>query len=246
MSLRRKRVSRQLAATLFACAGLLAACASVVTQRVETLIRDKLPQTIGPALRYDVEVQGVSGDTHLIDRVRVVGLRVARGDAPVFDRLEGDFTAVRFDRSEKRIVAIGGAAVTADLLADDLAAYVMAHGWINDAKVGFRPTSEVVASGRLKLPGMIFGPTAPAEFRGRLLAQGGQLHLSVDSLRLGTVAAPPVLRSVLEATINPLFTTASFAVPSRIDSVAMEGTALRIRGSGVDLAVPSRRAERLP
>lgn len=231
---------------LLACAGLLAGCAGVVTQRVETLIRDRLPQTVGAALRYDVEVQGVSGDTNLIDRVRVVGLRVARGDAPVFDRLEADFTAVRVDRAEKRIVAIGGAAVTADLLPGDLAAYLMAQGWIDDAKVGFRPTSEVVASGRLKLPGMVFGPTALAEFRGRLLAQGGQLHLSVESLRMGTVAAPPVLRSVLEAAINPLFTTASFAVPSRIDSVAVEGAALRIRGSGVDPAVLSRRAGGLP
>ena len=124
---------------LLACAGLLAACAGVVTQRVETLIRDRLPQTVGPALRYDVEVQGISGDTDLLDRVRIVGLRVARGDAPVFDRLEADFTAVRVDRAEKRIVAIGGAAVTAALLPGDLAAYLMAQGWIDDAKVGFRP-----------------------------------------------------------------------------------------------------------
>ena len=218
----------------------------MVTQRVETLIRDRLPQTIGPALRYDVEVQAASADINLLDRVRIVGLRVARGDAPVFDRLEGDFTAVRVDRAEKRIVAIGGAAVTADLLAGDLAAYLMARGWIDDATVGFRPPAEVVASGRLKLPGMFFGPTASAEFRGRLLARGGQLHLSVDSLRLGTVAAPPVLRSVLEAAINPLFTTASFAVPTSIDSVAVEGAALRIRGSGVDLAAPLRRAGGLP
>ena len=241
-----KRISRPLAATLLACAGLLAACTSIVTQRVETLIRDRLPQIIGPALRYEVEVQGVSADGTLLERVRIVGLRVARGDAPVFDRLEGDFAAVRVDRAEKRVVSIGAAGVTADLLAGDLAAYLMARGWIDDAKVGFRPPFEVVANGRLRLPGMVSGPTAPAEFRGRLLAQEAQLHLSIDSLRLGTVAVPSVVRSVLETAINPLFTTGSFAVPSRIDSVAVEGAALRIRGSGVDLAVPSRRAGGLP
>ena len=241
---RRKRVSWQLAAVVLACAGLLAACTSVVTQRAEAIIRDRLAQTLGPALRYDVEVQGVSHDADLFDRVHVVGFRVARDDAPVLDRLDADFRGVRVDRTEKRIVAIESAAVTADLLAGDLANYLMARGWIGEAKVGFRPASEVVASGRLKLPGMSFGPTAWAEFRGRLLAQGSRLHLSVDSLRLGTLTAPAVLRSLLESTLNPLVDTASFAVPSRIDSVAVEDAALRIRGSGVDLATPPRRAEK--
>ena len=242
---RRKRVSRPLAAVVLACAGLLGACTSVVTQRAEVLVRDRLAQTLGPALRYDVEVQGVSQDASLIDRVRVVGFRVARNDAPVLDRLDVDFRGVRVDRTEKRIVAIESAAVTADLLAGDLANYLMTQGWIGDAKVGFRPASEIVASGRLKLPGMSSGPTASAEFRGRLLAQGSQLHLSVDSLRLGTLAAPPVLRALLETTLNPLVDTASFAVPSRIDSVVVEEAVLRIRGSGVDLAKLPRRAERL-
>lgn len=231
------------AVALLACAGLGAACTAVVTQRVETVIRHALPRTVGAAQRYDVSVQGVSDDASRFDRVRVVGLRVAREGAPGLDRLEADLGAVQIDRAGRRIVSIGSAAVTADLLDGDLAAHLAARGWIDEATVAFRAPSEVVASGRLKAPGLAFGPTVAAEFRGRLLARGSRLHPSVDTLRLGATAAPALVRSALEAAIDPVVDAASFAVPSRIDAVAVEGAVLRIRGSGADLTLPPRRAD---
>ncbi len=222
------------------CTVVQAACAGVVAQRVETVVQEALPGAIGPALRYDVAVAGVSDAANRFERVHIIGDRVARQGVPVFDRVEGDLNGVVVNRAEKRLVSIGSAAVLADLLANDVASYMASRGLIEDAKVSFVAPSSFVATGRIKIPGTSLSSAASGEFRGNLQAAGSQLRLNVESLAFGPVAAPALLRSALEVAIIPLVDLSSFAVPSRIDSIQVDGEKLQIRASGVDLVANQR------
>lgn len=213
----------------------LAGCGGLVAQRVEVVIQEALPRVIGPALGYEVSVSGVADSASKFERVHIVGNRVARQGVPVFDRLEGNLDNVVVNRAEKRVVGIGSAAVMAELLAGDVASYISSHSLLEDAKVSFVMPSSVVATGRIRIPGTILSSAAVGELRGNLQADGSRLHLNVESLSLGSVAAPGLLRSALEAAINPLVDLSTFAVPSQIDSIQVDGSRLLIRASGADM-----------
>ena len=180
--------TRRVALAVISVALALAGCATAVEQRVETVIQDALPKAIGPALRYDVTVAGVSSAANRFDKVHMIGSRVAREGVPVFDRVEGDLNGVVVNREEKRLVRIGSAALVADLLAIDIASYLMSRGLIEDARVSFVAPSSFIATGRVKIPGITLGSAATGEFRGNLQAAGSQLRLNVESLGFGSVA----------------------------------------------------------
>ncbi len=211
----------------------LAACASLSTDRAEMALRSALPTLIGPALHYDVSLVGVSADATRIRAVQVVGLRVARKALPVLSRVQADLTDVTVNRADKRLSGVGSAVLSFDLLADDLAAFLSARGWSRDVQVSFAAPNTINATGRFGLPGS--GTSVPAELRARVGSMGTQLYLDIDALSLGPVTAPPMVRLLLQAAVNPLFDISGFAMPAQIDSVQVEGAVLRLRASGVDL-----------
>ena len=215
-----------------ATAALMTSCAAYVEQRVESAILEALPQALGSADRYEAQVQGANGDATHFDQVRAIGVWVRRARTPVLDRVETQLQDVTVDRQAKRVTAIGDAKATVRLKDADLAAYLRQQPWIENPAVRFNDASQIVVTGRLKLPGIALITNQDAEFRGRLVPRESRLLMLVESVRYGNREAPAVARGLIEQAINPVIDTAAYAVPSRIDAVSVEGDTLVVDASG--------------
>ncbi|MFP5405656.1 MAG: LmeA family phospholipid-binding protein, partial [Gammaproteobacteria bacterium] len=228
-----KRVLAIVAGTL-----CLASCATALDKRAEALIAQALPSALGPAARYDVEVEGARSLGASFARVRAVGTRVDRPDTPVIDRLQADLRNVVVDRETRRLTSIGSARVQAQILAQDLAAWLGDSGWIENARVSLDAPAGIVVTGMPQLAGFPVPGAVAVEFRGRVQARGSQLRLRVDEVRLAGFSAPAFARALLEEVVNPLFDTSSYAVPSMIDTVHVDGGALVVSASGTQVTAP--------
>ena len=215
---------------------VLASCASYFDSRAEAALREALARVVGPAASYEVEVSGASLDGARFERVRFVGTRIARARTPVLDRLELELRGVAVDRKEKRLTALAAANGTLLIRAGDLADHLRERGWVDDARVVLEPPDRIAISGTPRISGLPLPVRDGVELRGRLVAQGAQLRLVVDGVRVGGAQAPPLVRALLERAVNPLFDATPYPLPARFDSVAVDGDAIRISASGSRLA----------
>ncbi|HEU4458039.1 MAG TPA: hypothetical protein VFR90_02835 [Methylibium sp.] len=200
---------------------------------IEALLAAELPRVIGPAARYTSKVEGAFPDGSQIERVALVGERVARPGNPVLDRFEATLRQVEIDTLRRRVDAIGDAQVEVRLRAGDVAGFLRSQGWVDGAAVGFTGRDGIVVSGRPMMNGYVAPGLGAAEFRGRLLPQGSQLRLAVDAVRIAGFEATEIARAVLEGTINPIVDAQAYAVPARIDDAAVsEGNVMVVRASG--------------
>lgn len=211
--------------------------AALIEGVVKSLLLAELPRLLGPADRYDAEVLGASDDGSHYDEVRVTGARVARPGNPVIDTLQANLKDVQVDVDRRQLQTIGDARAEVRLRAADLAAFLRRQGWVQGASVTFTGRDSVVVRGRPSVAGLTTAAAlGETEFRGRLLPHGSQLRLTVDAVRIAGFEATDLSRGVLEASINPLFDTAAYAVPSHIDSVEVQGgDTLVIAASGSEL-----------
>lgn len=206
------------------------------------LLEAELPRVLGPAARYVATVGGAWPDGSHFERVEVLGERVARPGNPVIDRLQATLLDVEVDVPRRRVDAIGDARAEVRIRAADLAAFLQQQGWVQEAAVAFEGANRIVVTGRPSMAGYTTVPAlGKAEFRGRLLPHGSTLRLTVDAVRIAGFEATELTRGVLEGTINPLFDTSAYAVPSEVDAVEVQGESLVIQASGSGLKpVPPR------
>lgn len=217
-------------ARCFAAAAVLAttACSTYLDARAAAALRDALLRVVGPAESYDVRVSGASLDGSLFERVRFVGRRIARADAPVLDRLALDLQGVVVDRTAKSLTAVAAARVELQLKGADLALFL--RRWLGEPQVTLAPPDRVAIVGTPRIAGIALGG---AELEGRLVGSGTQLFLTIDRIRLGRGEAPPLARVVVERAINPIFDVAEAPLPARLDAVEVGADdTIRIAASG--------------
>lgn len=233
---RRSAVSAALSSTSMAVVAvalfLLAACSTYLDSRAEAALRDALVRVVGPAESYDVRVTGANADATRFERVRFIGRRIARADAPVVDRLELDLQGVVVDRREKALTVVGATHAELRLRGADLADYLRRSGWIAEASVVFSAPDRIAIAGTPRLAGIALAIGDGAEFEGRLFASGSQLRVGVDRVRIGPSTAAPLLRAVIERAINPLLDVSAYPLPAQIDAVDAGDDGLRIVASG--------------
>jgi hypothetical protein len=220
-------------ARLFAAAVVLAAaaCSTYLDARAEAALREALLRVVGPAESYDVRVSGASLDGSRFERVRFVGRRIARADAPVLDRLELDLQGVVVDRAAKSLTAVGTTRVELQLKGTDLAAFL--GRWLGEPRVTLAPPDRIAIVGTPRLGGIALGGAGAAELQGRLVGQGSELFLTIERIRLGRGEAPPLARAILERAINPIFDVADAPLPTRLDAVEVGADdTVRIAASG--------------
>jgi len=217
----------------FALAALLAttACSTYLDARAEAALREALLRVVGPAESYDVRVSGASLDGSRFERVRFVGRRVARADAPVLDRLELDLQGVVVDRAAKALTAVAATRVELQLKGADLAVFL--RRWLAEPQVTLAPPDRVAVVGTPRIGGIALGGAGGIELQGRLVGTGAQLFLTIDRIRLGRGEAPPLARVVIERAINPIFDVAEAPLPARLDAVEVGADdTIRIAASG--------------
>jgi len=220
-------------ARCFAVAALLAttACSPYLDARAEAALRDALLRVVGPAESYDVRVSGANLDGSRFDRVRFVGRRIARADAPVLDRLELDLQGVVVDRAAKSLTAVATTRVDLQLKGADLAVFL--SRWLGEPQVTLSPPDRIAVVGTPRIGGIALGGAGGAELQGRLVSAGTQLFLTIDRIRLGRGEAPSLARVIVERAINPIFDVADAPLPARLDAVEVGADdTIRITGSG--------------
>jgi hypothetical protein len=221
----------------------LAACAGYRDRQVEAAVLEALPRLLGPAERYEVSVRGADSSRSRLDSIEAVGIRVQRPKTPVLVRIEVVLRDVAVDLPRKQVTSIGEAGVSVRLAASDLAAHLVAQPWLRRPSVRFTPPADITVEARLTLPGVAGLASPPAQFRGHLMPRGSTLVLGIDAMSFGDRDALPIFRGLVEQAINPIVDVGDYAVPSRVDSVTVEGDELVIRASGSALTVrpPSSR-----
>ncbi|MBV9891338.1 MAG: LmeA family phospholipid-binding protein [Rhizobacter sp.] len=216
---------------------LIAACGSVLDERAASALREALSRAVGPAASYDVEVSGASLDASRFERVQVVGRRVAREHAPIVDRVELELDRAVIDRAQKRLVALADSRGELRVRADDLTAFLRASRWIDAPSVALAAPDRLRVVGRPRLAGVAVAG-GDIEIDGRLVAAGAELRLALDGIRVGNATASPLVRSLVEAAVNPLFDASAHPLPARIDAVDVDAQSVRIRASGSRLPPP--------
>lgn len=245
IQLRRAQRQRRDSAFLLAIAMLVTSCASLVDQRVQSMIERELPCIVGPAERYDVQVSGSALGGSRFERVRVIGYRVARAEAPIADTVSLDMRDVNIDRDRKALASIGQAHAELRILRTDLASYLERSGRFENVTVFFYPPNSILIDGRPRIAGIALPVVATLEARGRIVARREQLRLELDDLRAAGFSAPALWRGMVQLAINPLIDTKTFLVPTRFDAVNFDGDALVISASGAGAASPDAQKEQL-
>jgi hypothetical protein len=215
----------------------LTGCAAPVERRVERALERQLPQVLGPAQEYRVDVQGLrlSGSMR---RITAAGRRVVPAvprSAPVMDRLEVDLRDVVYSRERRRLERVGAARVRARLTAADIHAFLQAQRGLEVASLELREPDHFLLHARPigdNAAAAQEGSVKPGAFmaEGRLVPAGPQVNFQVSAVRVlpeqhaaDAGALPPPQWSALELSqrLSPLMDVS--------DLPLMQLAALRLR-----------------
>lgn len=212
----------------------LAAAASgcSLSGQVEAGIERALPAAIGPAERYDVEVEGLRARAGEAERVAVVGLRVQPEGAPTLDRLDLDLRGVRYDRGSERLERVESARATVRLLPADLDAFLSTQDGIREATVRLREPDSATVRLRPAIGDLALPPGVAVEVRGRLRAENGALRLDVDELRAAGFDLGQTLARELSERINPVVDLSDLEPTLRVVDVRVEDGAVWLEATG--------------
>ena len=225
-----RRVYSRLSHGVVACAILLAGC-HATDDRVESRIEDELPRLLGPADRYEVDVQGVERDASAADAVDIVGYRIRPRQGPVIDRLSIELRDVRYDRENKRLERAETAHATAWITAADLGDYLEAREGIRNATVTLGAPDSVFVRVQPDLGGIVL-PGAAVEVVGTIVGRGPYLEFEVADvdavgLNLGDWGSRRLTRL-----INPLIDLSDLPLRLDVTAVQVEGRSVRLDADG--------------
>lgn len=227
---RRKTMRHNAPLTLAACLAL-AGCG--VGQSAQTIvahkIADALPQAIGPAAHYDVQV---SGDTLGLARgrargVSIHGWQVQMTPAVTLDALTLDARDIVFDARSRQVQSIGGATFAASLGQANLNRYLAQTRPDLQVTLG---QSELTATlpvsvGPLRTTVAVAGVLAPTS------PGASTLDFITDRARLGILPVPAfAVNAALEA-VNPVLDLSRVKVPIGVQSADVEAGLLTLRGT---------------
>ncbi len=192
-------------------------------------IADALPQAIGPASRYDVQV---SGDALGLARgrargVRIVGQDVQMTPAVTLDTLTLEARDVVFDTKSRQVQSIGSSMFAASLGQAHLTEYLL-HA---------RPELSVtLGDGDMTatLPVTVGPMHTTVAVRGTLtptMPGASTLDFVADRGRLGVLPVPAFAVNAALGAVNPVLDLSRVKVPIGVQSADVVGGMLTIRGT---------------
>ena len=202
-----------------------------VTSFAEGEVERILQDAFGPADDYDVQIEGLDAGDGTARRVTVAGDRVRPEGAPVLDRVDAVLNGVRFNRDEKTLERADRADLTVSVLPDDLAAYLVASGRVEEAEVSFEPPSGIVLRLRPDLGAIPLPPGATVRVAGTLEGEGARVRLNVESVEAAGIGLGGAAAGLLEDQVNPLIDL-SRSGGLEVTDITVEGGALRARAEG--------------
>jgi len=215
---------------ILALAVILTGCSSLSPQTVAAhKIADALPQMLGPARHYDVQVEGgtfalTRGRAH---RVRIHGEDVQLGPAETLDALDFAAEDVSFDTQAKRLQSVGRAEFTGTLGQAHLDQYLAQNrpGLAVTLRSGDVEARIPIVAGPLHTTATVIGsliPTSPG---------ASTLNFVADRARLSFLPVPVFLVNRALATLNPVVDLSHGKVPVALQSATVVNGLLILRGT---------------
>lgn len=206
---------------------ILSGCTGdMVTGRVEDSVRDRLPDLIGPAKSYEVQVSGSSWRMMKgkIAEVRIHGKEVWIMPDLCVDDLNVCMKDVVADRKDSTVKSVGKIEFTAATSETALNKYLDKRAEEQSVRL---LSGKALVTARPK----VLGITTKVAFTGYLKANGRELNLVVTDLDVAGVGTPRLAAKCLEDYINPVLTLKADWIVPKIGTVKIEPGQLVISGT---------------
>ena len=205
-------------------------CGHPVQETAAHKIADALPQLLGPAARYDVQVDG---DPFALSRgraqaVHIQGLDVQMTPTVTLDTLRLDATDVSFDKATRQIAHIGGTAFMATMSQEHLTEY-LAHTKLLPGLVVTLRADDLEA----QVPVTFLGLHTTAKLSGNLrpdTQEPNKLDFTANGAQVGILPLPAMLINLAAGEINPLLDLSGLKAPVTVDSTTVSNGVLTLRG----------------
>ncbi len=213
-------------------AAVFVGCAHPVQQTAAHKIADALPAVVGPAARYDVQVDG---DPFALVRGRARGIHIQGKSvqlSPILtlDTLNADADDVSFDQKTRTLTHVGQTRFTASLSQTHFDAYLAgSKPLLPNLAVTLR-TDDVLASVPVTFLGMhtvarLSGTVRPSAF------DPTRLDFVANGAQLGDVPLPAGLINLALDRLNPVITLTGLRVPLSVTQAQITDGRLVLGGT---------------
>jgi len=199
---------------------------------VEQGIERELPKYVGPAEKYDVEIQGLNIISGSAETVVAVGERVRPDGAPVIDRLSLDLQGVVYDKQTERLTQVNNARLTAVIKTPDLADFLETYRNVNEAEVILNSPNEATLRIRPQLGDYSVPPGITVDVTGTLVGEGTQLRFEVSDVSAAGIDISAIASHRLSNAVNPLADLKNLPVRVEITSVVVAGETIGLEVIG--------------
>ena len=196
------------------------------TNLVEQGIERELPKYVGPAERYDVEIEGFDAKKGSADSVIAIGERVRPEGAPVFERLTLNLSGVVYDRQAQRLSHVDNVSLTAVVKTPDLSDFLETYRNVREAEVMLQAPNRATLRIRPQIDQFVLPTGITVDVGGELVGKGTQLRFEVDSVSAAGIDVSAIAARRLSEAINPLADLQNLPVEVEIASVVAAGESI--------------------
>lgn len=196
------------------------------TSLVEQGIERELPKYVGPAERYDVDIEGFSARLGSADSVVAVGERVRPEGAPVIERLSLNLTGVVYDKQTERLSQVENAKLTAVVKTPDLSDFLETYRNVKEAEVMLKSPDRATLSIRPQIDQFALPAGITVDVSGQLVGEDTQLRFEVDQVSAAGIDVSAIAARRLSTAINPLADLKNLPVDVQIVSVMAAGESI--------------------
>ena len=213
-------------------AAALTGCGHPVQETAAHKIADVLPSVLGPAVHYDVQVDG---NPFALARgraraVHVQGLGVQVSSSLTLDTLNADVQDVSFDTKTRKLSHLGQAAFTASLSQDNLRRYLaQSKPLLPGLVVTLLPDAM-----EAQVPVSTLGLQTTAELSGSLRPDSSdpsKLDFVASEAQIGRVPVPAGLVNIALDAVNPLLDLSVLKAPLAVTGAKVRNRQLVLSGT---------------
>ena len=211
---------------------VIAGCGHPVQETAAHKIADRLPSVLGPAVRYDVQVDA---DPFALARgrartVHVQGVGVQLSPSLTLDTLSADVSDVSFDTKTQKLSHLGQTNFTASLSQANLTRYLSStKPRLPGLEVTLLPDAV-----EARVPVSAFGVQTTAALSGSLHPNPDdpqRLDFVASGAQLGRVPVPAALVNLALDAVNPLLDLSGLKAPLTVTEAKISNAKLVLSGT---------------
>lgn len=202
------------------------------TSLVEQGIERELPKYVGPADRYDVQIEGLKAQEGTARSVVALGERVRPDGAPVIEQLRLELQGVVYDKRAERLSYVEGARLTAVIRTPDLEDFLERYRNVREAEVVLQAPDRGTIRVRPQIGNLAVPAGVTVDVAGQLVGEGTQLRFEVDRVSAAGFDLSAIAARRLSDLINPLADLQNLPVQVEITGVAVAGESIGLEVTG--------------